>query len=162
MPELDSHTLQEGVPDGVKERVAPWHACGPASGWKRYGEAMKRYGYLRLLGVKVRLGVGDGDVEGAARQWEDLFGVGRVGKGELGFTNARMLFLEVRDGEREGLDEIIIGVERKTRLEETLQKARTEGLEVIPEAEGEGGTFAMLGVRWRMLLMDARPVKSQL
>jgi len=111
MPELDSHSLKDGVEDGMKERFAPWHALGPISGWERHREVMRRYGHLWLLGVRVRLGEGDADVEGAARQWEELFGVTRVGSGELRFENAGMGFLAGEEGEREGLWEIVVGVE---------------------------------------------------
>jgi hypothetical protein len=162
MPELDSHFIKEGVVDGVKERVAPWHACGPASGWERYGEAMRKFGHLWLLGVKLQLGEKDRDVEGAARQWESLFGVKRVGRREVGFTNARMLFLEGKEGESEGLKEIVVGIEGRKKLQGVLRRARGEGFEVNEEAEGNGGTFAMLGVRWRFVLLEEGPIKSQL
>jgi hypothetical protein len=162
MPELDSHTLSESVPDGVKERVAPWHACGPPSGWERYGEVMRMYEHLWLVGVKVQLAEGESDVEEAARQWENLFGVRKVGRGEVGFTNAKMVFLEGIEGEEEGIKEIVIGVEGQGRLEGILRRARSEGLEVIPEVGGGAGTFKMLGVGWKVVLKDGNPVRSQL
>lgn len=161
--ELDSHFPGESgrVPDGMKDRIAPWHACGPSSGFGKYGEVMRRYSHLRLLAASLQLAPGDHDVEGAARQWEGLFGVKRVGKGEVGFTNARMLFLEGKGGEKEGLKEIVIGVEGEERLSGILNRARIEGLEIEGELGG-AKSFPMLGVRWRFILLDQGRIKSQL
>jgi hypothetical protein len=161
IPELDSHFMKEGVVDGVKERIAPWHALGPSSGWDRYGAAMRRSGHLWLLGVKLQLSEEDRDVEGAARQWESLFGVKKVGKGEVGFTNARMEFLEGKEGEGDGLKEVIVGVGGREELEGILRRARAEGLQVMNE-RGGGGTFTMLGVKWRIVLLEDGTIKSQL
>lgn len=163
IPELDSHFLREsgGRPDGMKDRIAPWHACGPSSGFDKYGEIMRRNSHLHLLAASLQLAPGDHGVEGAARQWEGHFGVKRVGKGEAGFTNARMLFLEGNDGEKEGLKEIVVGVEGEEKLNGILKRARSEGLQVVEE-RGRTGTLLMLGVRWRFVLLDKGQIKSQL
>jgi hypothetical protein len=163
IPELDSHFPGEsgGVPDGMKERIAPWHACGPSSGFEQYREVMRQHCHLHLLAASLQLAPGDHDVEGAARQWEDLFGVKRVGKGEAGFTNARMLFLAGHDGEKEGLKEIVVGVEGVEQLSGILKRAGIEGLQILEE-RGRAGTLWMLGVRWRFVLLDEGRIKSQL
>jgi hypothetical protein len=163
IPELDSHFPREsgGVLDGMKDRIAPWHACGPSSGFDKYGKVMRRHSHLDLLAVSLQLAPMDYNVEGAARQWEGLFGIKRVEWGEVGFTNARMLFLEGKGGEKEGLKEIVVGVEGEEKLSGILRRARSEGLEVTEEPE-VAGTFAMLGVRWRFVLLDEGRIKSQL
>lgn len=163
IPELDSHFPREsgGVQDGMKDRIAPWHACGPSSGFEKYREVMRRHSHLHLLAASLQLAPGDHDVEGAARQWEGLFGVKRAGRGVVGFTNARMLFLKGKSGEKEGLKEIVVGVEEVERLSGILKRARSEGLEVMEE-RGGGGSFPMLGVSWRFILLDKAQIKSQL
>ena len=159
IPELDSHFARDGVPDGVRERWAPWHACGPGSRWAAYGEVMRRHGHLYLLGASLQLAPGDVDVEGGAKQWETLFGVKRVGTGEVGFTNSRMDFLKGQEGEDGGLKEIVVGVEGKEKLLGILKRARREGLEV--DEGGTGGQFSMLGARWRMVSLTV-PAMSHL
>jgi hypothetical protein len=162
IPELDSHFPREsgGLPDGMKDRIAPWHACGPSSEFEKYREVMRQHSHLHLVAASIQLAPGDHDVEGAARQWEYLFGVKRAARGEVGFTNARMLFLEGSDGEKEGLKEIVVGVEGEEKLSGLLERAGSEGLQIVEEP-GRAGTFAILGVRWRFVLLDAR-IKSQL
>jgi hypothetical protein len=49
----------------------------------------------------LRLKPGDEDVRGAAKNWEDEFGVERD-KGEVVFTNARMAFVKGVSGELRG------------------------------------------------------------
>jgi hypothetical protein len=167
IPELDSHFSKEGggrVSDGMKERFAPWHACGPLSGFEKYGAAIKRHSQLHLMAVTLRLAPEDTDVEGAVRQWESLFGVGRLegeGSREVAFTNAIMEFCEGRDGEKEGLRDVVIGVEGNEKFQGILKRAREEGLEV-EEDLGVAGDFQMLGVRWVIILMDEGIVKSRL
>ena len=163
IPELDSHFPREsgGVPDGMKDRIAPWHACGPSSGFEKYREVMRKHSHLHLFAASLQLAPGDHDVEGAARQWEGLFGVKRVGTEEVGFTNARMLFLEGDGGEKEGLKEIVVGVEGEEQLSGILKRAGIEGLQVLEE-RGRAGTLWMLGVRWRFVLLDEGRIKSQL
>ncbi len=162
IPELDSHFSRDGVGDGVRERFAPWHACGPSGGFEGYGTGMRRQGHLHLLSASLQLAPGDSDTERAAKQWEDLFGVQRVGNGEVGFTNARMSFLAGKEGESEGLKEIVVGVEGTGNLDGILKGARGEGLNVDEGSRDRIGVFDMLGVRWTIVLLDEGPVKSQL
>jgi hypothetical protein len=170
MPELDSHFPVEdrdgNVPDGMKERFAPWHACGPVTGWeKRYGEAMKQHSHLHLVAITLQLAPGDDDVEAARTQWEALFGVEKLKiprrKRESAFINATMAFCEGREGEHGGLREVVIGVEGAEKFQGALKRARDEGLEV-EEDRGSSGTFGMLGVRWKIILLDQCMVKSRL
>ncbi|KAE9380564.1 hypothetical protein N431DRAFT_552700 [Stipitochalara longipes BDJ] len=152
IPELDSHFAKEGSPDGMKEKVAPWHACGPLSGFARYRDAMERHSHLRFLTIILQLAPGDQDVEGAARQWESLFGVERVEVNQVAFTNTFLAFLAGREGERERLKGIAVGVLGKENLDGILGRASVEGLEV--HEEDYGGSFEMLGVMWRFILED--------
>jgi len=162
IPELDSHFPKDGEADGVRERFAPWHACGPSSGFEKYGAGMRRYGHLHLLSAALQLAPGDDDINGAAKQWEELFGVQRVENGAVVFTNAKMNFLPGKEGQSEGLKEINIGVQGEEILVGILMRVRHEGLKVDEGAKGAGGTFEMLGVRWRFVLLSESPVKSQL
>jgi len=133
MPELDSHHSSQEHPDPLGERFSPWHAAGPKASYKEYSAGMRRHADLHLLSAVLRLAPGDEDVVGASKQWEGLFGVKRVSDTEVGFTNAKMGFVEGRDGMNEGLVEVVIGV---------------EGLVFDGEKRVE-----MLGVKWRFILV---------
>ena len=164
IPELDSHFPRQGEEDGMKESIAPWHACGPLSGFARYGDAMRRHSHLRLLSVDLQLASGDQDTEGAARQWESLFGLKRVERNQLAFTNASLTFLSGKDGEREGIKDIVVGVQGKEKLDRILGRASSEGLKV--RREDGSGIFEMLGVRWHFVSENVseseNPRKSRL
>jgi hypothetical protein len=149
MPELDSHHLSQEHPDPLGERFSPWHAAGPKASYKEYSAGMRRHADLHLLSVVLRLAPGDKDVVGAAKQWERLFGVKRVSDTEVGFTNAKMGFVEGKEGMNEGLVEIVIGVEGRERLKGILERAREEGLVFDGEKRVE-----MLGVQWSFTLVD--------
>jgi hypothetical protein len=102
--------------------------------------AMRHASYLRLVGVVLRLDPRDDDTEGAARQWEDIFGVVRR-KDLICFTNARMGFVAGIKGQSEGIHSITIAVEGKERIERMLWAAQDEGL-------CGDGFVNMCGVRW--------------
>ena len=148
MPELDSHHSSQEHPDPLGERFSPWHAAGPKASYKEYSAGMRRHADLHLLSAVLRLAPGDEDVVGASKQWEGLFGVKRVSDTEVGFTNAKMGFVEGRDGMNEGLVEVVIGVEERERLKGILERAREEGLVFDGEKR-----FEMLGVKWRFMLI---------
>ena len=115
---------------------------------------MKRHGHLHLLGAILQLAPGDVDVEGAAKQWETLFGVKKVGIGEVRFTNSRLAFLNGQEGKSEGLKEIVVGVEGREKLLSILERARKEGFEVDERVGGKGGQFSMFGVTWRIISLE--------
>ncbi|KAH6713726.1 hypothetical protein BKA61DRAFT_735324 [Leptodontidium sp. MPI-SDFR-AT-0119] len=134
IPELDSHRPHPDYPDPLGERFSPWHAAGP----------------------EEKLEAGGGDVEGAARKWEDIFGAGRrKGVGELLFTNAKMVFLRGENGAREGLVEVGIAVEGRERRDGIFKRAREEGLRV------DGDVVEMLGIRWKFMVLDRRVEKKK-
>ncbi|KAF1811521.1 hypothetical protein P152DRAFT_58665 [Eremomyces bilateralis CBS 781.70] len=140
IPELDSHTPTKEHPNPVTERFSPWHALGPIKNYPQHLEAMKNASALKLVGVVCRLEAGDVDAEAASRQWEELFGVGRV-RDLVGFTNARLGFVRGLPGQQEGIHSITVGVEGKERMEKILAAAREEGL-------CGDGYFTMCGIRW--------------
>jgi hypothetical protein len=148
MPELDSHHSSQEHPDPLGERFSPWHAAGPKASYKEYSAGMRRHADLHLLSAVLKLAPGDKDIAGAAKQWERLLGVKRVSDTEVGFTNAKMGFVEGRDGMNEGLVEVVIGVEERERLKGILERAREEGLVFDGEKR-----FEMLGVKWRFMLI---------
>lgn len=147
MPELDSHCPDSKQPDPLSERFSPWHAAGPKERYAVYREEMKRAGALRLVEVVLRSKAEDQDVKGAARKWEEIFGVRRGEKGnELEFTNAKLRFCEGVMGRSEGLVEVGIAVEGREKRNKILERARMEGLRV------EGEVVEMLGVRWKFTM----------
>lgn len=121
---------------------------------------MRRHSHLRLLGVVLQLAPEDEDIERAARQWESLFGVKRVEAQNLAFTNASLTFSSGKEGEREGIQDIVVGVQGKEKLDGILGRASSEGLKVQHEDYGE--SFEMLGVKWRFLLGNENSRKSRL
>lgn len=122
-----------------------------------YSEGMRRCADLWLVGVTLRLKAGNGDVQAAARKWEDAFGVKR-GEGGDGvvFTNAEMCFVKGEVEMSEGLVEVGIAVEGRGRRDDILDRARKEGLSV------DGDVVQMLGVKWKFILRDLEVEKSKL
>ena len=145
MPELDSHSPSKTHPDPLDDPFSPWHACGPD--YDKYSAGMKRCSHLKLLNVTLRLAPGQSDVEAAAQQWQDLFGVKRGGD-ELLFTNSRLKFVPGVKGQPEGLESITIGVQGKEKLDQMLEIVGKEGL------CGDGWTN-LLGVKWFFVLTEA-------
>ncbi|KAH8711901.1 hypothetical protein GQ44DRAFT_776447 [Phaeosphaeriaceae sp. PMI808] len=142
MLELDSHSPGANNPTPLKSRFSPWHACGPDH--KVYHPRMKRSAHLTLQGCVLRLQPGDNDHEGAARQWEEIFGVARS-RDLLAFTNARLGFICGHEGQPEGLTSITVGVNGKDRLDAVTERARAAGVCV-------DGRIHMCGVQWNLVL----------
>lgn len=138
MPELDSHKPSATNPTPLESPFSPWHACG--GDYEMYSAAMKRCSHLKLVGATLRLAAGKTDVEAAAQQWQDYFGVRRSGN-ELIFTNARLKFVQGVEGQPEGLESLTIQVKGKARLDRMLKVVESEGL------CGDGWTN-LLGVKW--------------
>ncbi|EXJ54547.1 hypothetical protein A1O7_09888 [Cladophialophora yegresii CBS 114405] len=145
MPELDSHAPSPTNPTPLESAFSPWHACG--SDYHKYSSGMKRCAHLKLLNTTLRLAPGQADVEAAARQWEDYFGIPREGKSQLVFTNSRLSFVPGVDGKPEGLESITIEVKGRRRFEGMLDVARKEGL-------CGDGWINMLGVKWYFVLQE--------
>lgn len=152
MPELDSHRASHSNPEPLLDRFSPWHPCGPD--YTSYSAGMKRSSHLYLTDAVCRLAPGDKDTEGAAQQWEDLFGVARTGN-MLTFLNTRMKFEEGLEGEMEGLKSITIGVKGRERFDCILNRAREEGL-------CGDGWINMLGVKWYFVLIEEGGNRSML
>ncbi|KAL2839414.1 hypothetical protein BJY01DRAFT_237122 [Aspergillus pseudoustus] len=150
MPELDSHTPSRENPEPLTSRFSPWHACGPD--FQGYAAAMARSSHFQLLGVTCRLASGDKDTEGAARKWEQTFGVIRDGS-ELVFTNARLRFLEGVKNVSDGLESITVGLHGKALYDQVHRTAREQQVE-------KGGQVLMLGVKWHFVLLDSKEIKS--
>jgi hypothetical protein len=148
MPELDSHNMSKEHQDPLGERFSPWHALGPKSSYNTYAAGVRRHADLHLLSAKLRLAPGGRDIASAAKQWESLFGVKRLSDTEVGFTNAKMGFVEGKDRTIGGLVEVVIGVEGTERLNGILESAISEGLEFDGEKRVE-----MLGLKWRFVLV---------
>ncbi|TVY46448.1 hypothetical protein LOCC1_G005653, partial [Lachnellula occidentalis] len=151
IPELDSHPPSRTNPTPLQTRFSPWHACGPLTSYPAYSAGMKRHSDLLLISAACRLAPGDADVEGAARQWEDVFGVvrgKRQGEGASEFVNARLGFIPGMRGEAEGLVQICIGVQGTIALSGILDRAKRIGV------LGRDGAVQMLGVRWDFVLFE--------
>jgi hypothetical protein len=144
MPELDSCGPSTRA---LTTRFSPWHACG--SDHAGYSAGMKRSAHLSLEGCVLRLQPGDTDHEGAARQWEETFGVARS-RDLLAFTNARMGFIAGRQGQPEGLVSITVGVQGKDKLAAIMERAIEAG------ACADGRRIHMLGVKWDFTLVGSR------
>lgn len=142
MPELDSHAPTPNNPTPLKSRFSPWHACG--SDHKSYYPGMKRSTDLSLEGCVLRLQPGDTDHEAAARQWEETFGITRS-RDLLAFTNARLGFIAGREGRREGLVSITVGVNGRDKLDAIMERAREAGI----CAEG---CIDICGLKWNLVL----------
>ncbi|KAJ4298962.1 hypothetical protein N0V90_004206 [Kalmusia sp. IMI 367209] len=152
MAELDSHAPSKANPEPLKERFSPWHACG--SDYDSYFEGMKRTSDLTLEGCVLRLAPGDVGHEDAARQWEEVFGVGRS-RDLLAFTNARLGFIIGKEGEREGLVSVTVGVNGKKRFDGILERASKAGL-------CGDGWINMCGVKWYFVLTGHDESKEKL
>lgn len=157
IPELDSHYHSDSHPDPLAERFSPWHAAGPPSSYSTYSAGMKRHGDLHLLSTSLRLAPGDHDTSAAAKQWEQVFGI-RRGKngGGIEFTNAKLNFLPGEEGKSEGIEDIVIGVKGKERLNGIYKRARQEGLKIDDEDR-----VHMLGVRWTFSWLGERDTKNK-
>jgi hypothetical protein len=153
MPELDSHTPGPNNPTPLKSRFSPWHACG--SDHKVYYPGMKRSEHLSLEGCVLRLQPGDTGHEDAARQWEEIFGVGR-NRDLLAFTNARLGFIPGREGQAEGLDSITVGVNGRDKLDAILARAREAGI------TSGNGPVEMCGIKWSFGLTGISSSKGKL
>jgi hypothetical protein len=153
MPELDSHTPTTNNPSPLTSRFSPWHACGPDV--EVYRRGMRRSAHLTLEGCILRLQPGDLEHEAAARQWEDVFGVSRS-RDLLAFTNARLGFVAGREGQREGLVSITIGVNGKGKLDAIVERARAAGV------YAEDGHIHMCGVQWNLVLKGHGEVAGKL
>jgi hypothetical protein len=140
IPELDSHQSSDVWPNPVITEFSPWIPLGPKARTSLYLACMRQSNYIRLIGVILRLQSSDTDTEGAAKQWEETFGVNRRND-LLCFTNARLGFVAGAKGEREGIHSITLAVHGKERLERMLWAANEEGL-------CGDGWVNMLGVRW--------------
>lgn len=145
IPELDSHHISPSNPEPLTTRFSRWHACGPAPTHARYSAGMKLHADLHLLGTVLRLKPGNEDVQGAAKSWEDMFGVERAGS-DVVFTNARMTFVKGVSGEAEGIVEIRIGVEGRGKLRAIWKGAQEEGLKV--GVDRDQASVGMLGLKW--------------
>jgi len=153
MPELDSHAPGPNNPTPLQTRFSPWHACGPD--YSEYGPGMQRSEHLTLAGAVLRLQPGDADHEGAARQWEELFGVARS-RDLIAFTNARLGFVPGREGQQEGLVSITVGVDGRDRLEAMVERAQRAGV-------GAGRRIRMGGgVSWDLVLTGHGEDKGKL
>lgn len=115
---------------------------------------MKRASQLTLEGCVLRLSPGDLDHEGAARQWEEIFGVGRS-RDLLAFTNARLGFVRGVDDKAEGLVSITVGVNGKDELEAIFRRAREEGLQ-------RNGWLDICGIKWFIVLSGQGERNSRL
>ncbi|KAF2641192.1 hypothetical protein P280DRAFT_399231 [Massarina eburnea CBS 473.64] len=152
MPELDSHAPSNHNAAPLQTRFSPWHACG--SDYDTYSAGMKRVSHLSLEGCVLRLAPGDVGHEAAARQWEEIFGVARS-RDLLAFTNARLGFVSGREGIKEGLLSITVGVRGKDRLHGILDRASKEGL-------CGDGWINMCGIRWYFVLTGYDGTKVKL
>lgn len=144
MPELDSHAPSPSNPTPLESTFSPWHACGME--YERYSAGMRRCSHLKLVGVTLRLSPGQSDVEGAAQQWQDFFGIKQEG-GQLLFTNAKLKFVAGVEGQPEGLESVTIQVKGENRLEKILGTASKEGL-------CGDGWVNLLGVKFYLVLED--------
>ncbi|KAF2260672.1 hypothetical protein CC78DRAFT_536259 [Lojkania enalia] len=152
MPEVDSQAPSLNNPTPLKSRFSPWHACG--LDYEVYSLMMKRSSHLTLEGCVLRLAPGDLGHEDAARQWEEIFGVGRS-RDLLAFTNARLGFIPGRDRESDGLISITVGVNGKDKFNAILERARKEGL-------CGDGWINMCGVKWFFFLTGHEGARGRL
>lgn len=151
IPELDSHEPSADNPTPLATRFSPWHACGSHS---NVYSGMERTAHLTLEGCVLRLQPGDGGHEAAARQWEDVFGVGRS-RDLLAFTNARLGFIPGQRGQPDGLVSITVGVNTEAKRDAILQRARDAGI-------WGDGWMEMCGVKWYVVLTGRRESKGML
>ena len=146
IPELDSHRPSSSYPEPLTSRFSPWHAAG--SDYGSYSAGMKRCSHLHFVETVCRLTPGDTDVEAAAKQWEEIFGVPSI-KEKLVFTNGRMRFTPGEEGKPEGIVSITIAVEGEQNFNGVLDRASEEGL-------CGDGWIDMLGVKWYFVRAGGR------
>ncbi|RDW60182.1 hypothetical protein BP5796_11788 [Coleophoma crateriformis] len=139
IPELDSHSPQDGMGDFIVNKFAPWHACG--SDYASYSSGMKRHSNLQFVQILVQLAPGDKDIMSAVKQWEQLFGVEHASRDELQFTNCRVRFVEGCNEKMEGLVGIVLAVGE--RFDDIVEQAKKEG--VWDERER---CAMFLGIKW--------------
>lgn len=151
MPELDSQSSVDGCPDPLRASFGPWEPAGSLAEWPQYSAVMERNADLKLVGATLRLKMGDVDVEGAARKWEEVFGIARS-RDLLQFTNAKVGFVRDVDGKGEGLESITIAVKGRKRFEGILQRAKEMGL-------CGDGWINLGGIRW-FFVYDGEPKSS--
>lgn len=151
MAELDSHAPTKANPTPLMTRFSPWHACGP--NLKAYEPGMKRTAHISLEGCSLRLSSGQNHEE-AARQWEEIFGVGRS-RDMLAFTNCRLGFARAVEGKSEGLLSVTVGVNGKDKIVEIWERARELGLT-------EDLWVNICGVRWFFVLTGHGESKGKL
>jgi hypothetical protein len=151
MAELDSHTPTKDNPTPLKSRFSPWHACG--NDLKTYEPGMKRAAHLSLEGCSLRLAPGQNHEE-AARQWEEIFGVGRS-RDLVAFTNCRLGFSRAAEGKPEGLLSVTVGVNGPEKLKEIWDRANKLGLT-------EDRWINMCGSRWFLVLTGYGVTKGKL
>jgi len=153
MPEIDSVYPTPSCPTPVTTPISPWGALGPSARAPLYLAAMEHASYLRLVGVILRLEPSDHDTIGAARQWEETFGVVRRND-LLCYTNARMGFVAGIKGQSDGIHSITLAVDGKERLDRMLWAATEEGI-------CGDGWVNMLGVRWYFIEARAAAAKGK-
>jgi hypothetical protein len=151
MAELDSHAITNENSTPLKSRFSPWHACGPDL--KTYEPGMKRAAHLSLEGCSLRLAPGQNH-EDAARQWEEIFGVGRS-RDLVAFTNSRLGFARAAEGKPEGLLSVTVGVNGRDKIAEIWERASKLGL-------AEDLWVNMCGIRWFFVLTGHGVVKGKL
>jgi hypothetical protein len=140
MPSLDTQKPSDHWASPWATEISPWEALGPLTRAPLYLAAMRHASYLRLVGVVLRLEPNDDDTEGAAKQWEDIFGIVRR-KDLVCYTNAKMGFVAGLEGQPAGIHSITIAVEGKERMDRMLWAAREEGVCGYNWVD-------MVGVRW--------------
>ncbi|KAH8684263.1 hypothetical protein BGZ60DRAFT_367492 [Tricladium varicosporioides] len=146
IPELDSHRPSSSNPNPLEDPFSPWHALGPPSNHSQHSQVMKKYSYLHMLSVTCRLTPGDDDIVNATGQWGNLFGVRRGdAKGECQFINAKLTFLPGREGEKDGLVEVCIGVENDAQLADIMVRAKANGV------LNEDSQVEIIGIRWKFI-----------
>ncbi|EHK98970.1 hypothetical protein M7I_5191 [Glarea lozoyensis 74030] len=141
--------LTPANPFPLHDRFSPWHALGPSSNYPAYSEKMRKYSYLRFLSLACRLAPGDEDIAGAEAQWQESFSIGKRRDGGCEFVNGvKLNLLPGREGVKDGLTEVCIGVESPDKLRGILARAKTRGL------VGESDLVDMVGIRWKFKLVE--------
>ncbi|KAM3073553.1 hypothetical protein ACMFMF_006759 [Clarireedia jacksonii] len=103
---------------------------------------------FELRRVYSSLGEGGMDVLGAAREWENSFGIERKGA-ELDFLGGITLrFMGGKEGAREGNCLVSIAFEVRSRLDYIFDKAQNDGSKMIGETN-----FVMLSIVWEFYLL---------
>lgn len=151
MAELDSHAPTKANSTPLKTQFSPWHAAG--SDLTTYEPGMTRAAHLSLEGCSLRLAPGQNH-EDAARQWEEIFGVGRS-RDLVAFTNSRLGFVRAAEGKPEGLLSITVGVNGRDKIADIWERASKLGLK-------ENRWVNMCGIRWFFVLTGNGVTKGKL